>query len=51
MAITRDNKALEPGDTIVVPINTEYKDALASWQEVTQIVYQSMVSLAAVLSL
>ena len=42
---------LDPGDTIVVPINTQYKESLASWREITQIVYQSMVSIAAVAAL
>ena len=46
-----NGESLDPGDTIVVPINTEYQEVLASWQEITQIVYQSMVSVAAVLSL
>ena len=45
---TRNNRSLDPGDTIVVPINTQYKESLASWREITQIVYQSMVSIAAV---
>ena len=45
------SQALDPGDTIVVPINTQYKESLASWREITQIVYQSMVSIAAVVSL
>ena len=48
---TGNNSSLDPGDTIVVPINTQYKESLASWREVTQIVYQSMVSIAAVVSL
>ena len=48
---TGNNSSLDPGDTIVVPINTEYKESLASWREITQIVYQSMVSVAAVVSL
>jgi polysaccharide export outer membrane protein len=43
-----NNRALDPGDTIVVPINTQYKESLASWRELTQILYQSMVSIAAV---
>ena len=38
----------KPGDTVVVPINSQYKDSLASWTEITQIVYQSIVALAAV---
>ena len=45
---TGDNKSLDPGDTIVVPINTQYKESLSSWREITQIVYQSVVSIAAV---
>jgi polysaccharide export outer membrane protein len=48
---TGNNEVLDPGDTIVVPINTQYKESLASWREITQIVYQSMVSIAAVASL
>jgi polysaccharide export outer membrane protein len=48
---TGNNSSLEPGDTIVVPINTQYKESLASWREITQIVYQSMVSVAAVAAL
>ena len=48
---TGNNRSLDPGDTIVVPINTQYKESLASWREITQIVYQSMVSVAAVVSL
>jgi len=39
---------LSPGDTIVVPVNARYKEQLASWREITQIVYQSIVSVAAV---
>jgi polysaccharide export outer membrane protein len=39
---------VQPGDTIVVPVNTQYKESLASWREITQIVYQSIVSVAAV---
>ena len=45
---TGANRSLDPGDTIVVPIDTQYKESLASWREITQIVYQSMVSIAAV---
>ena len=48
---TGNNSSIDPGDTIVVPINTQYKDSLASWREITQIVYQSMVSVAAIVSL
>lgn len=45
---TSNNAGLDPGDTIVVPINTQYKESLASWREITQIFYQSIVSIAAV---
>ena len=48
---TGSDSSLDPGDTIVVPINTQYKESLASWREITQIVYQSMVSIAAVVNL
>jgi polysaccharide export outer membrane protein len=40
--------ALMPGDTIVVPVNYEYKESLATWRDVTQIIYQGMVSIAAI---
>ncbi len=46
-----NHSILDPGDTVVVPIDTQYKDSLENWRELTQIVYQSMVSLAAVASL
>jgi polysaccharide biosynthesis/export protein len=36
------------GDTLVVPIKQNYQDPLPLWSQVTQIIYQSMVSLAAV---
>lgn len=42
---------LAPGDTIVVPVNTNYKESFAVTREVTQILYQSIVSVAAVASL
>lgn len=38
---------LKPGDTIIVPLDTEYKDNLSLWAQVTQIFYQSAVALAA----
>ncbi len=42
---------LAPGDTIVVPVDTQYRESLAQWREVTQIVYQSLVALAVVVTL
>lgn len=47
------NKAeeLSPGDTIVVPLNTEHVDNLTLWSTATQILYQMGVALAAISSL
>jgi polysaccharide biosynthesis/export protein len=41
---------LKPGDTIVVPVDTDYKDSLSLWTQVTQIFYQSAVAVAALKS-
>lgn len=38
---------LQQGDTIVVPIEADYQDRLGLWTQVTQLLYQSLVSLAA----
>ncbi|EKE75374.1 SLBB domain-containing protein [Gallaecimonas xiamenensis] len=43
--------ALRPGDTIVVPLDTEYMNSLSMWSSVTQIIYQSAVALAAIATL
>lgn len=40
--------AIRPGDTIVVPLNTERMPRLPFWQAVTQILYNLAVSVAAV---
>ncbi len=39
---------LSPGDTIIVPLNTEYKDNMTWWTQVTQIIYNSAVALATI---
>ena len=39
---------MKPGDTIVVPLDTEFKDNMTLWTQVTQIFYQSAVALAAI---
>lgn len=39
---------IKPGDTIVVPLDTEYKDNLTLWSQVTGIIYNAAVALAAV---
>jgi protein involved in polysaccharide export with SLBB domain len=40
--------AIQPGDTIVVPLNTERLPRLPFWQAVTQILYNVAVSVAAI---
>ncbi|MDX3774148.1 SLBB domain-containing protein [Chromatiaceae bacterium AAb-1] len=42
-----DKNTIQPGDTIVVPLDTEYKDNMTLWAQVTQIFYQSAVAIAA----
>lgn len=42
------NVAIKPGDTIVVPLDTERMPRLPFWQAVTQILYNLAVSVAAV---
>jgi protein involved in polysaccharide export with SLBB domain len=46
-SFSRDKVALQPGDTIVVPVDTEYKDNITLWAQVTQIIYQSAIALSA----
>ncbi len=42
---------LAPGDTIVIPLDLEYKDGLTLWSSVTQIIYNTAVAVAAIGSL
>uniref|UniRef100_UPI00387FAFB4 SLBB domain-containing protein n=1 Tax=Pseudoalteromonas mariniglutinosa TaxID=206042 RepID=UPI00387FAFB4 len=42
---------LEAGDTIVVPLDSEYVDNLTLWSTATQIIYQMGVAVAAISSL
>ncbi|WP_351089110.1 SLBB domain-containing protein [Shewanella sp. S1-49-MNA-CIBAN-0167] len=46
-----NNDQMEPGDTIIVPLDTEYKDSLTLWQQVTTIIYNSAIAVAAVATL
>ncbi|QYJ77250.1 SLBB domain-containing protein [Shewanella sp. FJAT-52076] len=39
---------LMPGDTIIVPLDTEYKDNLTLWSQVTQIIYNTAVAISAI---
>ena len=51
LKFSNPQQQLAPGDTIVVPVNNRYKDSLSMWQDITQIMYQSAVALAAMASL
>ena len=46
--LTSRLKDIKPGDTVVVPLDTERMPALPFWQAVTQIVYNLAISAAAV---
>ncbi|MEL7580633.1 SLBB domain-containing protein [Pseudoalteromonas sp. D15MCD-2] len=46
-----DTNTLEAGDTIVVPLNSDYMDNLTLWSTATQIVYQLGVAVAAISSI
>ena len=39
---------LQAGDTIIVPLDTEYKDNLTLWSQVTGIIYNTAVALATI---
>ena len=39
---------LRPGDTIVVPIDSDYTNNIKLWREITQIVFNSTSGLAAI---
>lgn len=41
------HEELKAGDTIVVPIDTDYRDALSTWTAATQILYQTGVAINA----
>jgi polysaccharide biosynthesis/export protein len=45
---SRSSVDIRPGDTVVVPLDTERMPALPFWQAVTQIVYNLAISAAAV---
>jgi len=44
-------QALDPGDTIVVPLDTDRVDRITMWTSVTQIMYQAALGVAAIGSL
>ncbi|MBX5460602.1 MAG: SLBB domain-containing protein [Steroidobacteraceae bacterium] len=45
---SRDSVDIKPGDTVVVPLNTEKLPALPFWQAVTSIIYNLAIAAAAV---
>lgn len=45
------SKSLQPGDTIIIPIDTSKVDALTMWSSVTTIMSQAAIGIAAVNSL
>ncbi len=45
---SRTGMDIKPGDTVVVPLDTERLPALPFWQAVTSIVYNLAISAAAV---
>jgi polysaccharide export outer membrane protein len=45
------SQRLEPGDSIIVPINTDYKDQTTLWRDVTQIFYQGAIAIIAITAL
>ena len=39
---------ISAGDTVIIPLDTEYKDNLTLWTQVTQIIYNTAVAFAAI---
>ncbi|OKY24664.1 SLBB domain-containing protein [Thalassotalea sp. PP2-459] len=46
-----DTQELQPGDTVVVPLDSYYMEDLTLWQVATQIIYQAAVAVAAISNL
>ena len=42
---------LEAGDTVVAPLDYEYQEPISLWRDITQVIYQGVVALAAVANL
>ena len=49
--VSNHSMKIQPGDTIVVPLDTEHLPPLPMWQAITQIIYNTAVAVAAVHSL
>ncbi|WP_372767959.1 SLBB domain-containing protein [Pseudoalteromonas sp.] len=50
-AVNESKNRLEPGDTIVVPLDAEYMNQLTLWSTATQIIYQLGLAAAAISAL
>ena len=42
------NSEIQPGDTVVVPLDSAYMSNLTLWSTVTRIIYQGAVAIAAI---
>jgi len=45
------SQMLEPGDSIIVPIDSGHKDSTTLWRDVTQIFYQGAIAIVALTAL
>lgn len=45
---TNNIQNIRPGDTIIVPVDNQYKESISFWRDITQIVYQGTVAIAAI---
>lgn len=50
-AVNHEKNQLEPGDTIVVPLDTDYTNTLTLWSTATQMLYQIGLAAAAISAL
>jgi hypothetical protein len=41
-------QAIDAGDTVVVPLDSDYMNSLTLWSTGTQIIYQAAVAIAAI---
>ena len=47
-SFSSSDETLNPGDTIIVPVDAQHKESITLWRDITQIIYQSTVAIAAV---
>jgi polysaccharide export outer membrane protein len=51
LSFRSSSQRLEPGDSIVVPIDNTFKDTATMWRDITQIVYQGAIAIVALTAL